>query len=566
MSKRNWIVWGIISCWTAIVYGQENVLTAAASAPTTDALFQDYHFIKQQDAWLMSTNAAALTRFQHSNIAQAELSATHQDGELINYDGSPRVWQSHAGIESLFRIHPRVVLFGAMNYHSFDGKDMGGSAFLPQQLWKQSSVFPSAIPSHLSSIVPSGSHRPFDIVEDSTNQGEKHADIYQLTGGIGWQFYQRTAAGLRLDYTAANYAKYKDLRHKNKLMDLLLTAGVYTPITSWLSAGAHYQYHRNIESVSFATYGKSDKVYRSLIDYGNFFGLSEQFGSVGYTDKNREMPLFEEGHGGGLQLELAPLRNWTIFASMQLSSADGYYGRKSPYTVTFTQHQRDGFETSARLKYARPTSQHYIDMAFTKEQLDNEANTYSEQKNEAGATYYEYYDPVETGKKEWQQLHLAYTAHLGIKEQLPTWTITTAFQWEQRKQTSYLYPYYRQQKLNCYGWGAALARNLAIGKGICTLSAEAAFRKGTDSKTDGSFVTDNQSKQQPSTLIDRESPYYTTQQYLLGSAIQYAFLLPNTHVKAHIRLSVSYQKAEQTLIYNNGCDRKEAVAAIGCTF
>ena len=539
MSKRNWIVWAFISCWTAMVHGQDSLLTSVASAPTSDALYQDYHFIKQQDAWLMGSNAAALTRFQHSNIAIAELSATHQEGELINFDGSPSVWQSHAGIESLYRIHPRVVLFGSMNYHSFDGKDMGGSAFLPQTLWKQPSIFPSSIPYHLSSIVPYGSHRPFDIVEDSTNQGEKHADIYQLTGGIGWQFYQQIAAGLRFDYTAANYAKYKDLRHKNKLMDILLTAGIYTPVASWLSVGAHYQYHRNVESVS---------------------------GSVGYTDKSREMPLFEEGHGGGLQLELTPLHDWTLFVSMQLSSADGYYGRKSPYTITFSQHQRDGFESNVRLKFSRPTSQHYLDVAYQKEQLDNEANTYSEQKNEAGATYYEYYDPVETGKKEWHRLHLAYTAHLGIQDQLPKWTITTAFQWEQRKQTSYLYPYYRQQTLNCYGWGAALARNLEIGKGICTLSAEAAFRKGTDSQTDGSFVAGNQFKQQPATLTDRERPYYTTQQYLLGSAIQYAVLLPNTHIKAHIRLSVNYQKAKQTTNYNNGCNPQEVVAAIGCTF
>lgn len=560
------IVLVIISCWTAIARGQDSVLTSAAPAPASDALFQDYHFIKQQDAWLMNANAAALTRFQHNNIAIAELSSTRQEGELTNFDGSPCVWQSQAGIESFFRLNPRIVLFGSMRYLSFDGKDMGGSAFLPQELWQSSSVFPSSIPYHLASITPSGSHRPFDIVEDSTNQGEKHADVYRLSGGIGWQFYHNLAAGLRLDYTAANYAKYKDLRHKNKLMDLQLTAGIYVPIVSWLSAGAHYQYHRNVESISFATYGKSDKVYHSLIDYGNFFGLFEQYGSVGYTDKNREMPLFEEGHGGGLQLELQPLNDWTLFASMQLHQADGYYGRKSPFTITLAQHQRNCLETNARIKLTRRSSQHYIDFAYSKEHLENEANTYLDQKNETGATYYEYYDPVETGKKEWQKYHLAYTAHLGITGQLPKWTVTAAFQWEQRQQTAYLYPFYRQQKLTCYGWGTALARHLSIGKGICTLSAEASFRKGTDNQADGSFIPNSQQMQQPSTLSDRESSYYTAHQFLLGSAIQYAFMLPGTAVKAHIRLSASYQKAEQTTIYNNGCNRKEAVAAIGCTF
>ena len=83
--------------------------------------------------------------------------------------------------------------------------------------------------------------KPFNLTEDSlTNAGKKHRDTYKLTGGFGVDVYQGISLGARIDYTSANYAKYKDLRHKNKLMDLSVTAGVYAPITAWLNVGADY--------------------------------------------------------------------------------------------------------------------------------------------------------------------------------------------------------------------------------------------------------------------------------------------------------------------------------------
>ena len=87
---------------------------------------------------------------------------------------------------------------------------------------------------------------PFNLVEDSlTNPGKKHRDTYHLVGALGVDIHQGMSVGARLDYTSANYAKYKDLRHQNKLMDLQLTLGGHVPLTDWLSMGADYTYHRN---------------------------------------------------------------------------------------------------------------------------------------------------------------------------------------------------------------------------------------------------------------------------------------------------------------------------------
>jgi hypothetical protein len=76
---------------------------------------------------------------------------------------------------------------------------------------------------------------PFDIMEDSlTNKGHKHCDRYHLTGGFSYSLSPAVALGLKADYTAANYAKYKDLRHKNKLMNLDVTIGLLSTLNCQL--------------------------------------------------------------------------------------------------------------------------------------------------------------------------------------------------------------------------------------------------------------------------------------------------------------------------------------------
>ncbi len=237
---------------------------AALSASAQDSLLlRDYQFVRQSDPWLTHQNAAALTRFVADNIVEAEASLTKGNGGLVNFDDSRNTLAGNVRAESFYRLSRRVVTFGAISYDNWTGRDMTGSAFMLRRT-------------------------PFDLVEDSlTNPGRKHRDTYRLVGGVGADVWQGISLGAQLDYTSANYAKYKDLRHKNKLMDLQLTLGTYVPVVSWLNIGANYTYHRQTESVDFGTYGKSERVYKTLIDYGAFMGRVEQFGNEGFTDKSR---------------------------------------------------------------------------------------------------------------------------------------------------------------------------------------------------------------------------------------------------------------------------------------
>ena len=466
---------------------------------------------------------------------------------MVDYSDSRNTLAADGNVESFYRLSPRVVTYGAISYSGWSGRDMTGSAFMQKRM-------------------------PFNLVEDSlTNPGKKHRDIYHLVGALGVDVYQGISVGARMDYTSSNYAKYKDLRHQNKLMDMQLTLGGHLPLLKWLSIGADYTYHRQTENVTFGTYGKSERVYKTLVDYGAFMGRVEQFGNEGYTDKAREMPLFEENHGASIQTEVTPTEQLSFFGSFIFSRGDGYYGRKSPYTATYTQHKRDITETSFTVIYQplSHTSRFCLDISYQTEKLSNRAETFRELTNTSGANYYEYYDAVETGTKKWNDLAIGLTAQQGIRGELPAWELSAQYQCNQRQQSAFLYPFYRYQSLKTNILMLSAVRNQIGQKGVWTFSLKAGCQNGSGAPfQDGSFVEPS-SKQEPPATMDaflyREYRYLTAKQYLVGGSVQYAFVFPHSRLKTHVRLGLDYRTTNQDNDFTQGNNHTFLTMAVGCT-
>ncbi len=541
MSTRHWLCVWVSLC----------LLFPCLTATAQDSLLlRDYQYIKGSDAWLTSLNSAALTRYQHKSIMEAEVFVSHSKGGLTNYDGSDHVLEAGAAIESFFRISPRTVVYGRMSYDNWTGRNMTGSAFMPL-------------------IV----HRPFDIVEDSlTNAGRKHSDTYQLCGAVGIDLWQGLSLGARVDYTAANYAKYKDLRHSNKLMDMQLTTGLYAPLAEGrFQVGANYVYHRTTESVSFSLYGRSDRVFKSLVSYGPFMGKVEQFGEAGYTDNSREMPLVDNYHGGSAQLQWNILSDLSLYYEGMMAHREGYYGRQSPYTITHTNHHANLMAHCLVLKTSHfPNAQHTLSATMNLENMVNNRENYRELQNDNGAYYYEYYTDVRTGNRRWIEGCIDYTAQWGIRGELPTWVVQATFDWTQRKQTAYMYPYYRRQKLDTHKMTAAVTRNIITQKGVWSLMLRGSFQQGSgDPCEDGTMATPSDKQVFPATMeamLMQEYRYLTAPQYSMGGSVKYAFIMPNTKLKTHVRLAIDHYKANGTNEYCTGNDRIALSAAIGCTF
>ena len=529
-----------------------------------------YDAIKRSDAWLTSLNAAALTRYSASNAAQAELSLTKAKGGFTDFSDSPDVLQGDAAVEAFYRLSSRTVVYGAMSYDNFSGKDMAGSTFI------------SDFRPHTSDLILQTSyfrHLPFDIIEDSLNNtGTKHRDTYHLTGGFGYSVSNGFSVGARLDYTAANYAKYKDLRHKNKLMDMTFSASVFTPIGRLVQIGATYIYRRTTESVLFSTYGKGGCNFVSFINYGPYIGQTEQFGSTGFTDKSREMPLVDDYNGACLQFSIGHSPALQFYNAMTYAHRRGYYGRRSPYTITFTRHKSHVYKYDARLSHQSEKARFFLNFSLSAENLENLLPSRLELKNEAGATYYEYFTPVKSANRLWVDGQASLRADVSqlSSEALTTpgsmsvWSFEGGLRWAHHKQTAYLFPYYRRQHYTGYEPFISLTRNIATQKGVWTAQAGASFRHGDGTPADDGTFIEPSDKQMPPPTMDtyfwRDYQWMNAAQYEVGASGQYAFIMPSTSMKTYVRIALSHRKCNERNEYMAGPDRTTATLTLGCEF
>ena len=430
-----------------------------------------------------------------------------------------------------------------MTYENFSGRHMAGSAFINPE------------------------RKPIDLVEDSlTNQGTKHRDTYTLIGAFGSRLTDGLSVGVRVDYTAVNYAKYKDLRHQNKLMDLQLTAGLVYDLSDAFSVGAHYLYHRNTETIDFGTYGTSDKVYKTLVSYANFTGHLEQFGQEGYTDKSREMPLVTNNNGLGAQFSFL-IPHFSFLISYDYTHGRGYYGRKSPYTITYTDHHTDRHDLHLYASYSPSRkSRHSLDISLAFESLQNDAATYREMKNVSTATYYEYYTPVKTADKQWHDYHLAYTLHLfpltsthhltpttyHLSPNTPLWTFQAGLNWHSRRQTAYVYPFYRRQDIRYFSPFVALCRNIIAAKALWTIDLHGSYQKGRGTPyEDFTFQTPSDKETAPPSMdayLYQEYRYLTASQFTVGGSVKYTFIFPGTNLKTYARLSLDHRQASSSSV------------------
>ena len=523
---------------------------------TAQAQVRSYDALKRSDAWLTSQNAAALTRYAADNAAQAELSLAKAKGGFTDASGSPDVLQANAAVESFCRLNSRTVVYGLMGYDNFSGRDMAGSAFIQGVRLL-----------------------PFDIVEDSLNNtGTKHRDTYRLRGAVGYSLTGGIALGASLDYTAANYAKYKDLRHKNKLMDMTFAASIFSPIGSSMQIGATYLYRRTTESVEFSTYGKGGRNFVSFINYGPYIGQTEQFGSVGFTDKGHELPLVDDCDGASLQLAFSP-SSFLLYSSFTYAHRRGYYKRSNSISpIVYSRHESHVYQYDMRLSHQSEKARFFLDFSLSADNLVNRQPARRELKNEAGASYFEYSDPVKTANRLWvdgqaslraEWLPLADEA-LSVPGSLSAWAVEGGLRWEHHKQTAYLFPYYRHQRLTSNEPFVSLTRNIATKKGVWTLQTEFSFRQGDGTPADdGTFIAPSDKQTPPPTMeayFWRDYQWMNAAQYAVGASAQYSFIMPSTAMKTYARLAMSHRKCNEPCELMAGRDRTMATLTLGCEF
>lgn len=505
----------------------------------------DFTYVSNSKAWLKSNNASGLFALPVESTSYAEIYFNKENGKFINYYQSDNSYDFGLKAESYMRLNPKVVLYGNVSYKKFQGKNMGGSAYLnPYQ-------------------------QAFDIVEfsDST-KGTKELEQYHLDGAISVQITDKWFLGGSFDYKTANYAKRKDLRHKNSVMEMLVSVGTLYKLNQFLEIGGNYLYWRNTEDLIFSMYGNTDRQYWSLVNYGNFMGYKELFGNKApYTEKDEKRPTINQYNGGSLQFNIIFNKDFKLFNEFTYKSRFGYYGTDSDVTQKYANHDAKIKEYKGILSYQKGTDLHQINFEASHDNLKNYEDSYQFITPESGSSYYKYIGKTQRLDKTTNNISFGYRGDISVENNYPKWTYRLNGEYNNRQQKTTFYPYYRKQTINNYLFNGSVSRNIFSRKAIYNvyLGASYGFGSGTDKK-DGITTSAQIEVKEPATLnnyLYREYEYLTASR--LGLNLGGKYTRPIADLSTYVALDMSFTKAFD-ISYLAGTTSSSISIKIGCNF
>ena len=377
---------------------------------------RSFELVQDSTFWLTSGNAASLTDMKTRSISKAELYYNHSGGKLKGELQGDRNNIFGAEVKSYSRLTSNLVAAGKISYANNSFSNAAGSMLLPAT-----------------------ELMPFNLVElTDENSGKKRYEQFKVVGAAGWNFYKGLSIGASADFTAGSYAKFKDLRHTNSLMNLDLRPGLFYSFGSQSGIGATFVYRRRTETISFETFGTTDKTFRTLVDYANGFGQMETYGGEGFTDDSHEMPLISECLGFALQGGYK-----SIFAELTWQRRSGYYGKKSQYTACQSVNHGDFF--NCWLRYVLPQGRGYFcmfDLSLTSELLSSYRTNFRKEKSKENpsVTYYEYYANTKMSDKASNIAHIDFTGYWKPMGEIYLWHARGGVSYHWKKQTAYLFP------------------------------------------------------------------------------------------------------------------------------
>lgn len=517
--------------------------TSPLLAQQTESTYADLEYIRSSNPWLNSENAAGLKNYAAGNISRAAIYFNKKDGGFTNYFQSDDSQEYGITAESYRRLTNKVVLAGGFGYQNFNGRNMTGSAFIDPY------------------------ENPFDIVEmDVANKGTKEKELYHLNGALSAQVNNRLSIGGKMVYNAGNYAKRKDLRYTDKLLDMDLTAGATYHISDVAEIGANYSYSRRIESIGFDVAGNTDRQYLSLISYGSFYGRTELFDQYGYTSNNIS-PLKDIRQGAAMQLNLRFNKNVNFFNEFRYADRKGFYGEEGTSSILLTRHTGSDFSYTGQLSVKTNEAEHHIRWKGNYSFLDNKKTIYRRLATTGGVDQIVYYGDRDVFSGETVHADLNYDLYLSVKNNRPRWALNFNANYLGRNQSTDLYPYYRDQKINSYQLSGQLNRQFQRQNNAINIGLGIGYGSGNGKiAADEIVVTPAPDHLPPVTqsqFINEEFEFFTASRMKGKVMFSYTKALQNN---VGVYLGLDYSYTHSSSVNYLGKYASQAKISLGCNF
>lgn len=500
--------------------------SANIMAQSSDSTFTDIDFVRKSNVWSFSDNATGLKYFSIPQISRAQLFFSKADGDFRNYHQSSNSYQYGISAQSIYRINPKIVFSGEVDYTNFKGKQMGGSSFIDPYM------------------------NAIDITEiDVADIGTKQLENYHLKGAVSAQLNSRFTIAGKIDYQTANFAKMKDIRHVNKLLDMNLSIGAAYQLSEAIEFGANYTYDRRIESVIFRVFGNRVKVFTSLVNLGSFYGRSETFSDYGYTADGSLRPLTNFTQGGALQLNVKLNDRIRWFNEFGYSKINGFFGEEGTSDIKFTDHSADQFAYKSMLSVVGNRDQHFISVNASYQNLINLENVHRRETSTGGNSVIIYYGTSEVLDQQLLSANLAYSFFRDVQANNPKWAFNATVDYFRRQQTTNLYPFYRDQTINSYQANVNVKRNIVKAKEMYSFAIGLGYGSGSGiAKYDGLYVAPSSSQAAPTSMdlyLYQEFEYFTKPRIMADVSLQYTKKMKQ-NIAPYAKLSYNYTKAFDT--------------------
>lgn len=525
------------------------ILHSANLLAQADSSLVDINYFEKSNVWLSSKNVAGLNYFKLSKLSTGELYANKGFGDFRNYYQSNNQYSYGLKAKSFHRLNPNIVFKGSVDYQQFSGKNMSGSSFIDPTI------------------------TPFDILEtDISNKGIKELETYKLSGAISARLNSKLTIGGKLDYGVASFAKTKDLRHINKLLDLDIDIGLIYQLSKRLTVGGGYGYGRRIEELNFRIFGNVTSQYNYMVSFGAFYGMEEVFtpsisgGAYAADGTSGSNPLANFSHNASLQLNLALNNNWSLFQDFSYVKQNGYYGNKGTAAKLFTEHNADQVAYKLSIIKEIGRNQHQLSVGGQYQQLINMEHKYIPGTSSGGVSTTIYLGKVEVLDKQQLNVKLDYTFFKEVENHFPKWEFNLAADYFRLQQTASMSPYYRDQTINSYQANINLKRNIFNTNNIYSWFLGLGYGSGSGLAKYDSFYIDPSTTAPPTSMdlyLYQEFEYFTKPRVMADVSLQYTKKMKQ-NIAPYAKLSYNYTKAFDTQFL--GGSFGIIGASVGCNF
>ncbi len=384
---------------------------------------------------LKSVNPSLLRHLKDSIVFDANIFYNYQKGDFVNYYQANEKFKTGLQTHSYIRLNNKITVYGLASYYYGKGKNSGGTSFL----------YPYRIPFN------------FTPSSDST-KGDNRLEQYRLVGAISYKISPKLSIGTKIDYQTISYAKLRDMRNINDILQLNFHTGVDYKLSDNQSIGLNYHYDRYIENMQINKYGKSEDNYFALLNRGAFMGFLHVYGDDGILDARFKHPWVEIIHNVGLQYVFRFNEIAKLISSFSYGKGKGHYGNDQDNSVVYMRHTKNIYSTNNQLNIKVGNTINIIKIEGNYNSTANNEQLYREVTTEQGNSITEYYGANQSLKRKLFSAKLSYNLLFGTNYENVNWQINVDYAYNQLNRKVSSFPYYRKQNIKWHKYNANISK------------------------------------------------------------------------------------------------------------